>query len=199
MATFVPTLEARELAGLADDVAELTAPFSRRVERRWHTWTRSRNRVEHVETVPMRYPPLLDTLRAAVHPGGSVRGPERRQIPRSRVLVSEAPHERLSSLERELGGWAERLGLDAAVYESTVRAWLVANVGDVRIYDWQMAHLVHVLDTQKMLLRSLPGQAASIDATVARELVRDVRRWWTWAAVQSGHNAEELRKGRGHG
>jgi hypothetical protein len=193
MPTFVPTLEARELAELADDVRELTKPWYRTIWQEWEDrrWDKNRNLKvrRHRLRVVQSYPPLLDTLRAAVHPGSSRKGPERRRTPSSRVLVSEGAYERLSRLQRELAAWARRLGLDPAAIQRRVNA-----------IESDMTRISPIpgrwRDPEKVTLQALPGLAANLDAWTARELIRDVHRWWKWAAVHSGFRPEELLEGR---
>src|SRR5690606_12542831 len=81
--TYLPTLDTSELAELEADVRELTETWRRTIPVEDHYWDRNRNRKVRIRYIQQTYPPLLDSLRAMVYPGGTVRGPERRMVPRS--------------------------------------------------------------------------------------------------------------------
>lgn len=165
MTVYTPGLDREQLAALADDVRELTQEWSRQVWRSWHTWDRHRNRKTHRVPVTVWYPPLLDQLRAAVYPGGgATRGPQRRTVARSSLPISVDPSDRLARIHAELLGW--RLRLELAPPRDR--------------------------EPLKGTLRQLVGEVARLDRRVAEELAGDVHRWWTWAARQAGHDADEL-------
>lgn len=171
---YVPMLDRHELTEIAADVRQLVEPWSRVVWRERYRWTAQRNKRRYRERVVLHYPPLLDQLRMAVHPGAgaSQRPGGSRAVPGSRPPVAGDPSSRLAELYVELAAWHGRIGSTAVSREA----------------DWQ-----------KAALGRLVAAAAELERPAGLELARDVRRWWRWAAVQSGWSPDELLEGRGHG
>lgn len=171
MTIYTPTLDQREVEALADDVRQLTGWWTRSMIREWYTWSRSRNKVWHHETITVDEPPLLDQLRAAAAGGlpQHVRGPERAPKPDTRPPPgwNQDASARLASIYVELSGWHARLRMEAPL------VWGGS--------DWQ-----------KTVLHKLVGRAPELDRRIAEELARDVRRWWRWSVRQVGLSPKEL-------
>lgn len=134
----------------AADVAQLTAPIHIAIRRRIIT-----------------HPPLLDQLRAAATPGRTVKGPERRTVPRSRPPANLDAVDALSTLYVELSGWHARLRLPSPPRET----------------DWHKAVL-------RQLIGALPQQAPDIADWAGHE----ISDWWRAAAVHSGWQPADLLK-----
>lgn len=113
------------------------------------------------------HPPLLIQLRQATIPGRTQRGPERRQVPKSRPPAALDPMDALAEIYVELSGWHARLQLDSPP----------------RNTDWQRA-----------VLRMLPEAAQHLAPAVADWLRTDVAEWWRLAAVHSGWRPDDLRR-----
>lgn len=113
------------------------------------------------------HPCLLDQLRHATIPGRAVKGPERRQVPRSRPPAALDPMDAWSTIMVELSGWHARLRLDSPP----------------RDVDWQ-----------RNVLRALPAAASDLAPALADWLAADVAEWWRLAAVHSGWRPYDLRK-----
>lgn len=164
-----------QLAQLADDIRQLTAPWSRIVwqERTYWWWDHNRNRKKRTRrwSTTLWYPGLLNQLRAATthrHPGGN--RPERRQIPGSAPPGNLAALDALAEMYVALSGWHAALGLPSPPPDT----------------DWQ-----------HYALRQLVGAAAQLPRHDGERLVADVHRWWRRAAVQAGWNPRELLDERG--
>jgi hypothetical protein len=151
------------LMQLADDVRQLTEPWSRTVWKERVYWTASRNKRRHRWMVTLWYPPLLMQLAAAVHPGGRPMrpGPVPPRVLASRVPISVDACDRLVAIERGIA-------------------------------DWMIELEMPYVGGRAAGLRALVGAAAAIDPERGKKLAADVRQWFIWAAKQAGHNPLEL-------
>lgn len=111
--------------------------------------------------------PLLDQLRAAAQPGTTIRGPERRSVPRSRPPANLDAVEALSTVYVELSGWHARLRLTSPPHDS----------------DWQ-----------KTVLRALVGRMPELAPDIAEWLATEVQDWWRAAATHAGWRPADLLK-----
>lgn len=113
------------------------------------------------------HPCLLDQLRDAAQPGTTVRGPERRSVPRSQPPANLDTLDALSTLYVELSGWHARLRLTSPPRDT----------------DWQ-----------KTVLRALVGAMPNLAGEVAEWLGVEIHDWWRAAATHAGWRPTDLLK-----
>lgn len=168
------------LARMADDIGQLTRPI--------HTAVRGQI---------VSHDPLLDQLRAAGAPGGSIPGEHRRAVPTSRPAARLDPIGTLSDIYVAMAGWQAKLELPSppefrhgCLHTSCWRILLqrggrgpVCSTASLTRTDWH-----------KEVLRSFVGAAAGIAPSIADWLAADVHGWWHDAAVGSGWRPADLLK-----
>jgi hypothetical protein len=168
------------LARMADDVRQLANPIPTAIRGRLVT-----------------HDPLLDQLRAAAVPGGSVRGPERRSVPESRPAARLDPVEALAGIYVAISGWHAKLKLpspaqfDHGCLHDSCRTILLRR--SPRRPVCARAALERV-DWQKAVLRQLVGVAPTLAPSIADWLSHEVRDWWHDCAVGSGWRPADLLK-----
>lgn len=155
---YAPTVDRSQLAALRADLDQLTGPItvpvrqrSRRIRTRW---------------TALDHPGLLQQLRdVAAGMNRMVRGPERRQTPRSRPPVNIDALDRLSAIYVALAGWHNGLILPTPPADT----------------DWHL----HAL-------RQLHAGARRLEPVTVRAIAADVHQWWRWAAAATGWTTTEL-------
>jgi len=111
--------------------------------------------------------PLLDQLRAAAVPGGSMPGESRRRPPGSRPPARLDAVEAHANIYVAVAVWRVRLNLPSPLPQA----------------DWQ-----------KAMMRMLVGAVPNVSGEVANWLAIEVHEWWHDAAVGSGWNPGDLLK-----
>lgn len=158
MTVYMPTADATQLAELRADLDQLTRPITVPV--------RQRSRRSGTRWTAITHPPLLDQLRQAANGQNcTVRGPERRQTPRSRPPGNLEALDRLSAIYVALSGWHTGLSLPSPPRDT----------------DWQVA-----------ALRQLHQEARRLDPRTIEAISGDVHDWWRWAAAATGWTTTEL-------
>lgn len=185
-------LHSELLAQLADDVRQLTQPWTRTVwqERTVWYWDHNRNRKRHTRRwrTTLTYPGLLDQLRAAVNPVSvPARAMRPARVPGSRPPNATDPSSRLAEIYVEIAKWVAGLGVRPPVSLRTS----TDGVGGIYTV------VAPAGDWFEQALRALVGAAPTLPRRQAEQLVADVRKWWEWAARQAGWNPQELLDERG--
>lgn len=115
MTVYMPTVDATQLAELRADLDQLTRPITVPV--------RQRTRRTGTRWTAITHPPLLDQLRrAADGQNRTIRGPERRQTPRSRPPINVDALDRLSAVYVGIAGWHSGLGLPSPQQRTGLRS-----------------------------------------------------------------------------
>lgn len=153
----VRTASHDKLSRMVGDVRQLTEPFTLPVQQR--------ARGARTRWYAVDHPALLDQLRAAVAPGSTARGPERRRIPDSRPPVRLDESDQLAHIYTGIAYWHARLNLPSPAPDA----------------DWQ-----------KQALQQLLGAATSLAPSIADDLADAVHDWWAKAAVAAGWYPSEL-------
>lgn len=100
----MPTASHDTLGRLADDIRQLTTPFTIPV--------RQRGRRTRTTWTAVTHPPLLDQLRAAVDPARlGDQASTRKRIPTSRPTINVDASDRLAAIYVEITHWRQRLAL----------------------------------------------------------------------------------------
>lgn len=113
----------------------------------------------------IRHPPLLDQLAAALQPGNTPRGPERRQQPRSRPPLRTDALDTLTDIYVHITRWHTHLHLPRPARDN----------------DWFKTALHQLADT-----------APHLAPSIADQLSNDVHQWWRRAATATGWRPEQL-------
>lgn len=182
----------RTLTRMADDIRQLTTPFTVPVA--------TRARGARTQWHAVNHEALLDQLRAATQPTTSTnQGPERRRPPGPRTPVHVEAHDRLAAIYVALAAWHTRLQLPSppewihGCRHSSCRHLLLAR--STRAPLCADASL-HRSDWHKVALRQLVGAAPMLAPSIADELADAVYQWWRWAARTSGWHLDELLNAR---
>lgn len=187
------------LARLAKDVNLLTQPRHQTRYVHPHHWDQNRNlKLCDCPPIHLRWPPLLDQLRAAVRPGAGLRqGPQKRRKLDSRLPVNIEALATLTRIETGLHEWHRWLRLPrppshrfGCLHPSCHRVQLLRDPGPV--CPLAAATPPAPVDWHKTVLRQLVGAAPTIAPSLADDLADDVHDWVRWTAAHAGWYTEEL-------
>lgn len=187
---YAPTVDRSQLAALRADLDQLTGPITVPV--------RQRSRRTRTRWTALDHPGLLQQLRdVAAGLNRTVRGPERRQTPRSRPPVNVDALDRLSAVYVGITSWHNGLILPSPPDHhhgcrhttcQTILHQQLAPLGPL----CPAARCGDRVDWQLHALRQLRAEARRLEPATVRAIAADVHQWWRWAAAATGWTTTEL-------